>query len=139
MFGYCKGYNTQHALITFIEMWKLTLDNHGYGGSIITDLSKAFDTINHELLVAKLHAYGFDRQSLLFIRNYLGNRWHMTKINTSFSTWEKLLYGVPQVSVLGPLLFNIYFNLFYFFDNTETSNYADDTDLYAYGTDWNTM
>ena len=74
MFGYRKGYNTQHALITFIEMWKLTLDNHGYAGSIIMDLPKAFDTINHELLVATLHAYDFDRQSLLFIRNYLGNR-----------------------------------------------------------------
>ena len=59
------------------------------------DLSKALDTINHELLLAKLHAYGFGRESLLLIRNYLNNRWYRTKINTSFSTWEELLLGVP--------------------------------------------
>ena len=73
----------------------MALDNYGYAGTIIMDLSKAFDTINHELLLAKLHAYSFDRQSLMLIRSYLENRWHRTKINTSFSTWEELLHGVP--------------------------------------------
>ena len=58
------------------------------------DLSKAFDTINHEMLLAKLHAYGFDRQSLLLIKSYLENRWHRTKINTSFNTCEELFHGV---------------------------------------------
>ena len=67
MFGYRKGYSTQHALIALLEKWKVTMDNHGYAGSIIMDLSKAFDTINHELLVAKLDAYGFDRESLKLI------------------------------------------------------------------------
>ena len=63
MIGYRKGYNTRDALITLLEKWKITLDNLGYAGAIIMDLSKAFVTINHELLFAKLYAYGFDRQN----------------------------------------------------------------------------
>ena len=84
------------------------------------DLSKAFDTINHDLLIAKLGAYGFDTASLKLIRSYLTNRFQRTKVNTSFSSWSKLFLGVPQGSVLVPLLFNIYFNdLFYLTEMTE--------------------
>ena len=101
MCGYRKGYNTQHALLILLEKWRRILDKQGYAGAIIMDLSKAFDTINHDLLLGKLHAYGFDMKSLLLIKNYLSNRWHRTRINTSFSSWEELLHGVPQGSVLG--------------------------------------
>ena len=66
---------------------------------MLMDLSKAFDTLNHDLLIAKLHA-------LSLIYSYLSNRWQRTKINTSFSTLDELLTGVPQGSVLGPQYFH---------------------------------
>ena len=72
------------------------------------DLSKAFDAINHDLLIAKLHAYGFSKESLILIKSYFRNRRQRTKVNLSFSSWSELALGEPQGSVLGPLLFNIY-------------------------------
>ena len=132
MCGYRTGYNTQYALMTLLEQWRTTLDNQGYAGIAIMDLSKAFDTVNYELLLAKLHAYGFGKSALTMVNSYLTNRWHRTKINSSYSTWRELLSGVPQGSILGPLLFNIYLNdLFFILDETNVCNYADDTGLHA--------
>ena len=78
------------------------------------DLSRAFHTIKHDLPIAKPYAYGFHRDSLKFLHNYLGIRWHRTKINKQFSSWQYLIQEVPQGSALEALLFNIYLNdLFY--------------------------
>ena len=94
--GYRKGYSSQQALISLIENWKKSLDKKGYGGAVLMDLSKAFDTIKHALLLAKLHAYCFSKKALKRIQD--------------ISTWQGLLQVVPQGSVLGPLLFNTYLN-----------------------------
>ena len=96
--------------MSLIEKWKKKLDNKGYAGAISMDLSKAFDTINHELLIAKLYAYGFSKDALKLINSYMSNRWQRTKIDKSFSSWSALLKRVPQGSVLGPIFFNIYLN-----------------------------
>ena len=103
-----KGYSSQQALISLVENQKKSLNKKGYCGAVLIDLSKAFDTIKHDLLLAKLHANGFSKKALKLIHSYLRNRWHRTKINKDFSTLQELLQGVPQGSVFGPLLFNIY-------------------------------
>ena len=82
---YRKGFNTQTALSSLIEKWKQIIDNKGCGAAILMDLSKAFDTINHKLLIAKLHAYGVIRESLLIIISYLSDHWQHVKIDSSFS------------------------------------------------------
>ena len=103
-----KGYNTQHALLRFLETCKITRDNGDFACALLMDLLKAFDCLNHELLLAKL--YGFSRSTLKLIHSYLSNRRQRVKINGSFSTWKEINSGMPQGSVLGPLSFNIYIN-----------------------------
>ena len=126
--GYRKGFNTQYALLSRIEKWKKTLGNTG---AVLMDLSKAFDTINHELLIAKLNAYGFSKDALKLIFSYMSDRWQRIKINKSFSSWSALLQGIPQGSVLGPILFNIYLNDLFYFLSCDVWNFADDTTPYV--------
>ena len=82
-FGFRKGFNAQHCLITMIEKWGRSVDEGGQGGALLSNLSQAFDCIDHELLIAKLYAYGFDKNSLYFINSYLKGRKQRTKINSS--------------------------------------------------------
>ena len=110
--GYRKGFSAQTVLLGLVEKWKASLDKKLNAGTALMDLSKAFDTINHELLLAKLNVYGFDKNPLEIMTNYLSSCWQRTKINPTFSSRSALLKGVPQGSILGPILFNIFLNDF---------------------------
>ena len=101
-----QKYSTKHCLLFMTEKWRQCLYQAGISGALLTDLSKAFDCLLHELLIAKLTAYGFDFDFLAFIQSYLSERQQRTKVNNAYSTYSDILYGIPQVSILGPLLFN---------------------------------
>ena len=130
--GFRKGFGTQHCLAVMVEQWKKAIDLKEYAGGVLTDLSKAFDCLNHELLIAKLATYGFSESSLQLLYSYLSERKQRTRINNSFSSEETLTTGVPQGSILGPLLFNIFINdIFLYVPELNIANYADDTTPYT--------
>ena len=82
-----------------VESWKVRLNNGSKVGVITIDLSEAFDSLNHELLLTKLNAYGLDSNSVTFMKSYLTNRLQRCKISSSFSEWGKVLNGFPQGSI----------------------------------------
>ena len=94
--GYRKEYNCQVAMVAMIERWKMARDKREYAAGVLLNLSKAFDTINHELLIAKMYAYGFGIDALKIIHSYLSDRWQRTKIDGEFRTWKKIMQGISK-------------------------------------------
>ena len=113
---------------------KKNLDTKNAIAAILMDLSKGFDTINHSLILDKLEAYGFSMASLKLLPSYLCNRFQRTSVNASVSDWKEIKTRIPQGSILGPLLLNIFLNdIFYFINNDNLCNYADDNTLSSVG------
>ena len=106
-------------------------------GGLLTDLLKASDCLNHELLVAKLNAYGFTLPALKLVHDYLSDRKQRTRVNNSYSTWLEILFGVPQGSILVPMLYNILADLFFILSKIDIANYADDNTPYTSSNDVN--
>ena len=129
---------TENVIITIIEEQISKLDSGKDVIVIFLDLSKAFDTVNHEILLTKLKYYNFHSHFIKLISNYLSNRKIKVKVNDQLSESQSIDVGVPQGSVLGPLLFIIYFNDFNFLDTLSNNFlYADDTTISSHSSDIN--
>ena len=131
-----KRYSCQSTLLNIIEYFKKSLDSGEYVACLSMDLSKAFDCLPHCLSICKLHSYGVSRAACTLLASYLRGRKQRIKLGNPRSEWAELLKGVPQGSILGPLIFNIFLNdIFYFVSNGDLYNYADDNCISVSHTD----
>ena len=139
-FGFRRGYSTDLALIALTDNIKAEIDRGRFVGSVFIDYSKAFDSLNHSILFSKLSAYGITGPSLELLRSYLHDQKQQVCISGVLSDTQIINTGVPQGSILGPLLFLIYINDF---PNCLTCTacllYADDTTVYTSDNDINAL
>ena len=129
--AYRSKYGCHDVLLKLTEEWKYALDNRKFSGALLMDLSKAFDCLPHTLLICKLSAYGFSNEACLLMASYLNGRKQRVKLGNNRSIWSTLHKGVPQGSIMGPLLFNIFVHdLYYDIKKCTLFNYADDNTLF---------
>ena len=113
--AYRKNYSSQHVLIRLLEEWKKCLGNNYVVGGVPMDLSKAFDCVPRDLLIAKLEAYGINENLLAYLHLYLSNRKQCVSINNVTNDFETIISGVPQGSIVGHILFISFLNDFFYF------------------------
>ena len=134
-YGFRKGHNTTHATLDFVKTVEDALENDEIAIGVFCDLSKAFDTINHEILLDKLNHYGIRGTANDWFRSYLTGREQYVDWNNKKSDKLPISTGVPQGSILGPLLFLIYINDLPTASGLKTVLYADDSNLLIKGKD----
>lgn len=128
--GFRAGHSTCTTLLNILDVLVRALDERLSSILVLLDFSKAFDSVDHNLLIAKLHYYGLDNMSLLFFRSYLENRRQIVRTNLGMSSSKLVSSGVPQGSILGPFLFLVYTSDIYSVTKfSEVHCYADDTQL----------
>ena len=129
-FGFCNKHSTNHALLSLTEDIRNALDNNYFAIGVFIDLQKAFDTVDHEILLHELNYYGIRGIANSWFKSYLSDRRQYVSINGVDSNEVTMQFGVPQGSVLGPLLFLIYINdLNTAIKYCTTRHFADDTNL----------
>ena len=134
LLGFRKAHSTQHTLFKLLQQWQKELHNCGLVGAILMDLSKAYDCLPHDLTIAKFDAYGLGKSSLSLLLDYLTSRKQRVKIGSSYSVRNETTRDVPQSSILGLLLFNVFINnIFMFIEKSEICNFADDKTIYDCG------
>ena len=139
-FGFRQQHSTSHAILSFIEKVAKAIDKFYHTIGVFLDLSKAFDTIDHNILLHKLYHYGIRGRALEWFKSYLTNRKQFVTINGQSSVMQDVICGVPQGSLLGPLLFVLYIN-----DIQNTSNtlsfllFADDSNVFLSHPDPDTL
>ena len=133
--AYREPYNTQYVLIRLIEEWRKNLDKNYFIGAVLMDLSKTFDCIPRDPVISKLAAYGFDKNMIYYIYSHLKSRKQCVSVNNIKSTFEEIISGVPQGSIVGSVLFNIFLNYFFYFVLVvSANNFAEDNTLSSFST-----
>jgi len=132
-FGFIKGRSTTPQLLQILDKWTECLEHGGQIDVIYTDLEKAFDKVPYKRLICKLHSYGSHKDIVKWLEAFLTNRKQRVRINDTFSSWAEVISGIPQGSVLGPVLFIIYFNNLVecFSSGTDIFLFADDAKLFS--------